>query len=134
MFCLSYLRERLLPSAAFCATICFLTGLLLFLSTTLIAQAAPSLSPRQPAAPKLALIPMPREIREVKDVSLAKGAGIMAAGKDAEDKFAADDLASSLKERGIDARIGKTGKIKIVLLRQQTKKGGDNSCKRPHQF
>jgi hypothetical protein len=122
MFCLSYLRERLLPSAAFCATICFLTGLLLFPSTTLIAQAAPSLSPRQPAAPKLALIPMPREIREVKDVSLAKGAGIMAAGKDAEDKFAADDLASSLKERGIDARIGKTGKIKIVLLRQQTKK------------
>jgi hypothetical protein len=122
MFRLNCLRDRLLSSAASCVASCFLTSLLLCSSSRLLAQAAPSLSPAQAEAPKLALIPMPREIREVKDISLAQGAGIMAAGKDSEDAFAAEDLISSLKERGIDARAGKKGKIKIVLLRQQTKK------------
>jgi hypothetical protein len=122
MFRLNYLRDRLLPSAASCVAFCFLTGLLLFPPTLLLAQAAPSLTPAPAEAPKLALIPMPREIHEVKDISLAQGADILAAGKDAEDKFAAEDLTSSLKERGIAPRAGKKGKVKIVLLRQQTKK------------
>jgi len=122
MFRLSHLRNRLLLSADCWVVFCLMTGLLLFPLTLLLAQAVPSLSPRQAQAPKLALIPMPREIHEVKDISIAKGAGITAAGKDAEDVFAAEDLASSLKDRGIDARVGNKGKIKIVLLRQQTKK------------
>jgi hypothetical protein len=107
-------RDGVMPSAASsCFAACFAACLFLISPSLLLAQAE---------APKLALVPMPREIREVKTISLAKGAVILAAGKDAEDKFAAEDLAGSLKERGIDARAGKTGKIKIVLLRQQTKK------------
>jgi hypothetical protein len=72
-------------------------------------------------APKLALVPMPREIREVKDLLLTQGVSILAASNDPEDKFAAEDLVSSLKERGIDVRIGKTGRTRIVLLRQNPK-------------
>jgi hypothetical protein len=122
MFRLNYLRDRLLPSAASCVAFCFLTGLLLFPPTLLLAQAAPSLTPAPAEAPKLALIPMPRELHEVKDISLAQGADVLEAGKDSEDKFAAEDLTSSLKERGIAPRASKKGKVKIVLLRQQTKK------------
>ncbi len=116
-------RNGVIPSAARrCLAACFSAGLFLFSPSILIAQAAPPLKPAQAEGPKLALVPMPREIREVKDISLAKGAGIVAAGKDTEDKFAAEDLAGSLKERGIDARVGGKGKIRIALLRQQTKK------------
>jgi hypothetical protein len=122
MLRISYLRDRLLSSSASCVAFCFLIALFLFPLTPLFAQAAPSLSPRQAEAPKLALIPMPREIHEVKYISLARGTDIQAAGKDAEDKFAANDLVSSLKERGIDTRVGNKGRIKIVLLRQQTNK------------
>ena len=122
MFPLSYFRDRLLSRASSCIAFCFLIGLHFSTPTPLPAQATPSLSPASVEAPKLALIPMPREIREVKDISLAQGADILAAGKDAEDKFAAEDLIGSLKERGIAPRAGKRGKVKIVLLRQQTKK------------
>jgi hypothetical protein len=89
--------------------------------TALLAQDISHSSVAPPDAPKLALIPMPREIREVKDMQLTQGVGILAASNDPEDKFAAEDLVSSLKERGIAAQAGKKGKIKIVLLRQNTK-------------
>jgi hypothetical protein len=68
---------------------------------------------------------MPREIQEVKVLPLAQGIGILAAGKDSEDSFTAEDLVSAFKVRGIDARAGKKGRIRIVLLRQQTKKAVD---------
>ncbi|MGA2834447.1 MAG: family 20 glycosylhydrolase [Terracidiphilus sp.] len=122
MFQLSYFHEWHLSRASSCVAFCFLIGPLLFPSAPLHAQAASSLSPASTEAPKFALIPMPREIREIENISLAQGADILVAGKDAEDKFAAEDLASSLKERGIAPRAGKKGKVKIVLLRQQTKK------------
>ena len=56
---------------------------------------------------------------------LASGIGVSADGREADDKFAADDLVSTLKARGIDARVDKKGKVKVVLLRQQTKKAAD---------
>jgi len=70
-----------LPSAASCVAFCFLTGLLLFPPTLLLAQAAPSLTPAPAEAPKLALIPMPRELHEVKDISLAQGADVLEAAR-----------------------------------------------------
>jgi hypothetical protein len=68
---------------------------------------------------------MPREIRLVKDLPLTREVSILVEGRNAEDNFAAEDLASALQERGIDARAGKKGRIKIVLLRQDTKKAAD---------
>ena len=68
---------------------------------------------------------MPREIRLVKDISLMQGVGILAEGRNSEDNFAAEDLASALKERGIEARAGKKGRIRIVFLRQDAKKAAD---------
>ncbi len=122
MFRISNLLGRLLISALILsALIC----IILFSPVTIPAQDIPH-SPSTPAeAPKLALIPMPREIHEVKDIPLAHGIGILAAGRYPQDKFAAEDLVSALKERGIDARAGKSGKIRIVLLRQETKKAAE---------
>ncbi len=122
MFRFSYLLKCLLvPAVSPCVAACLLTGVFLLPQTAIIAQDIPHSSFLSPDASKLALIPMPREIHVVKDISLAQGVGIVAASPDSEDKFAAEDLVSSLKERGIDARAGKMGRIKIVLLRQNTK-------------
>jgi hypothetical protein len=105
-----------------CVAVCLASALFVFLPAALLAQAAQPQSSSTAEAAKLALIPMPREIRQVGDMPLANGLGILAAGKDAEDNFAAKDLVNTLKERGIDARVGKKGRVRIVLLRQETKK------------
>jgi hexosaminidase len=73
----------------------------------------------------LALIPNPREIREASILHLDRGIDIYADRKESEDSFAAEDLASTLKERGVQARSGKKGKLNVVLLRLQTKKAAD---------
>jgi len=118
----SHLLKRLLiPAVSSCVTTCLVMSAFLLPQTALLAQDISHSSVAPPDAPKLALIPMPREIREVKDMQLTQGVGILAASNDPEDKFAAEDLVSSLKERGIAAQAGKKGKIKIVLLRQNTK-------------
>jgi hypothetical protein len=68
---------------------------------------------------------MPREIREVGIIPLTQNVGIQAEGRDPEDIFAVQDLVSALQERGIDAHAGKKGGIRIVFLRQDTKKAAD---------
>ncbi len=52
---------------------------------------------------KLRLIPMPREVRPVADLPLPAGVRILCStcSTDAEDKFAAEDLANTLASRGI---------------------------------
>jgi hypothetical protein len=126
MFRFTYLRKRLLISAIVpCVTSCFGLGVLLLPQTALLAQDNPHTSNVQAEVPKLSLIPMPREIRLVKDISLMQGVGILAEGRNSEDNFAAEDLASALKERGIEARAGKKGRIRIVFLRQDAKKAAD---------
>jgi len=121
MFRLSYLIDRLLISALILPV---LICIALSSPAALPAQDAPHSSSASDA-PKLALIPLPREIHELKEIPLAQGISIQAAGKDAEDSFAAQDLAAALKERGINAHTGKSGKIKIVFLRQDTKKAAE---------
>jgi hypothetical protein len=126
MFRLSCSLDRQLISAiSFCVALCY--GLSVFLApqATLLAQNISHTSTVPAEAPKLALIPMPRKIREAGDISLAQGIGVLAEGKDSEDSFAAQDLVNALKERGIDARAGRMGRVRIVLLRMNTKKAAD---------
>ncbi len=126
MIRLSCSLDRLLISAiGSCVAFCFGLGVFLAPQTALLAQNIPHTTSVPSNVPKLALIPMPREIREVGDISLAQGVGIQAEGKDSEDSFAAQDLVNALKERGINAHAGKMGKIRIVLLRVNTKKAAD---------
>jgi hexosaminidase len=126
MIRLSCLLDRLMIFAVNpCVAACFGLGVFLAPQTALLAQEAPHTTSVPASVSKLALIPMPREIREVGDISLAQGIGIQAEGKDSEDSLAAEDLVNALKERGINARAGKSGKIRIVLLRRDTKKAAD---------
>jgi hypothetical protein len=62
----------------------------------------------------LKLIPMPREVRAGKLLSLDHGIVVRAGSRDAEDRFAAEDLRASLKERGISIRA--SGPV-VELLR-----------------
>ncbi len=101
--------------------VCLVTAALLLPQRTLPAQNM-SHSSISVQASKLALIPMPREIHETGDKSLAHGIGIFMLGKNPDDAFAVQDLSSALKERGIDARAGRNGGIRVMLLRLETKK------------
>jgi len=67
------------------------------------------------AAP--ALIPVPREIHTEGQVTLAHGVSVRSAGVDAEDAFAAKDLAAALAERGIKSA---PGGFPIMLLRAES--------------
>ncbi|MHB8301558.1 MAG: family 20 glycosylhydrolase [Acidobacteriaceae bacterium] len=68
---------------------------------------------------------MPREIHEAAVLPLGRGISVSSVGKDAEDKFAAEDLIAALKERGVNAQAGRKDKVDIVLLRQDTRKAAD---------
>lgn len=116
----SYLRVR-----GGSVPLCILAaGCLLFQNSALAQNpATPPAGSKAPA--DLALVPVPREIRELPVQPLASGVAISAPGRDPEDRFAAEDLVSTLKDRGINARPGTKGKVKVVLLRQQTKKAAE---------
>ncbi len=79
---------------------CFRVGALVFLLSVVPAGLA--------QAPALRLIPMPREVTVLPDQSLANGVRVACQGCDAQDQFAADDLAQTLKERGVPAGSGFT--------------------------
>jgi hexosaminidase len=78
---------------------------MVFLRPAVLLLAAACLSPLA-AAQSLHLVPMPREVHPTSDQPLASGIRITCAGCTAEDQFAADDLATTLRERGIS--IGAT--------------------------
>jgi hexosaminidase len=75
----------------------------------------------QEAAAPLPLVPLPREIRPGPILRLGDGIAISAPDGDSEDRFAAEDLIATLKNRGIAARNGTTGAVRIVLLRDTNK-------------
>ena len=81
-------------------------------SVALVLFAGASLLPAQ----SLKLIPMPREVRAQNDQPLTRGVRIVCTACDTEDQFAADDLASTLKERGIATTSG----FPIELTRRGT--------------
>jgi len=105
--------------------VCILAASCLLLPNVSFAQGASTVPAASTAPPNLALVPIPREVHEVAALPLASGVGVSADGREADDRFAADDLVSTLKERGIAARVDRKGKLKVVLLRQQTKKAAD---------
>ncbi|XWK48625.1 beta-N-acetylhexosaminidase [Tunturiibacter empetritectus] len=87
-----------------------LVGFGLFAS---VGSAQSSVNGSAPSAIKL--IPMPREIHATGDEALTHGVGIFCVAPcGVEDRFAADDLAASLKERGI---VGSAGAVAIELAR-----------------
>jgi hypothetical protein len=82
-----------------------------------IVQLASALLIPTTLAAQLALIPKPRELTTLGTTALPNGLGIDAPGN-ADDRFAATDLADALRERGINARIGTgTASARITLLR-----------------
>jgi hypothetical protein len=97
-------------------------GFALLQSGCLAQGAAPS-ADAQAAEP--ALIPMPREMQAGAVLSLAHGISIAAPGNDAEDLFTAADLADALKQRGVAAQENGKGEVRIVLLRETTKRAAE---------
>lgn len=77
---------------------------------------APAAAPAPTVAPpaSLGLIPEPREGRLLGTEALKGGVAILPAAN-AEDRFTAEDLAATLRERGI--RVGVGGTLRVRLLR-----------------
>ena len=67
-------------------------------------------------SPRPPLIPQPREFEPQPDLSLSSGVSILVPGRDAEDRFAAADLAAEFKQRGIPPQATATA-IRVSLLR-----------------
>ena len=73
-----------------------------------------------PSLAQLALIPKPREITVLGTTPLPNGVTIDVPSN-ADDRFAATDLASTLRARAINARLGTAGgSVRITLLRSAT--------------
>lgn len=116
-------RKQLLLRLAGCGAIFGLLGAMFSGSQfSLIAQTA---AQKNVGTSNLALVPMPREIRESTVLPLQRGISISTVSKDAEDRFTAEDLVSTLKKRDVAARADKKGSVKVLLLRSNTKKAAD---------
>jgi hexosaminidase len=88
-----------------------------FLAITLLASLE---SLRAQPAPALKLIPMPREVRAGKLLPLDPGLLVRTGSRDVEDRFTAEDLRATLRERHIASRA--TGPL-VELLRANTPSG-----------
>ncbi|MFL5578320.1 MAG: glycoside hydrolase family 20 zincin-like fold domain-containing protein [Gemmatimonadaceae bacterium] len=73
------------------------------------------------AADSFALVPLPREIAARPSLHLAGGVSVAAPGGDADDRFAASDLAATLRERGVRAGSAASPRaVRVTLLRRST--------------
>jgi len=89
---------------------------MLFLRLGSVLAVFAALVPASVQAQSLKLIPMPREVHAVADQPLSSGVRILCPSCDAEDQFAADDLAGTLRERGLSAISGAGFKIELTRL------------------
>ncbi len=119
------LQRRYMYVAFCCGLICIIGAGSFFLRNVSFAGTLKSPGSVNGGASGLILVPMPHEIRAETALSLKNGVSISTASGDPEDNFAAKDLVSTLKRRGVDVRDDKNGSAKIVLLRQETKKAKD---------
>lgn len=87
---------------------------LLLAFSVLIGSSSLSLSATVP------LIPQPRSYTDRGTEALPHGLSVSLAGTDAQDKFAAGDLAETLKERGIHVTPAAAGRPAIHLLRAES--------------
>ncbi len=86
---------------------------------------AQSIQPSMPGGtnvPKLALVPMPREIHMSMALSLDHGVSVSTPDNKPEDQFVVENVVSALKQRGVAARDDSRGEVRIVLLREATKR------------
>lgn len=120
MFSKCFLSKLNRNSADACTFLSIIAGIFFLPQNPSVAQSIAT--PTTIALSNLALIPMPREVHEGAVLPLTNGINVSIIGSEPDDRFAANNLIDTLKERGIDARANKSGKLKIVLLRQQTKK------------
>ena len=70
------------------------------------------------ASDSLALVPLPREVVARPGQRLDAGVSVSAPGGNAEDRFAAGDLAATLRERGVRAPAAAGAGMQVVLLRR----------------
>jgi hypothetical protein len=79
------------------------------------------------AMSQIRLIPQPREIAAQSEIKLNNGVSISCDSGDPADRFAAQDLASSLTERRINAAVSarQPGAVTIELLRLESSRGGE---------
>ncbi|MHB2007139.1 MAG: family 20 glycosylhydrolase [Acidobacteriaceae bacterium] len=63
---------------------------------------------------------MPREIHGRAILSLEHGISVSTPSSQADDKFAVEDLVGAFRKCGIDAQANKKGKVRIVLVREET--------------
>src|SRR5882757_3720309 len=89
---------------------------MLFLRLGPVLAVFAALVPASVQAQSLKLIPMPREVHAVADQPLSSGVRILCPSCDAEDQFAADDLAGTLRERALSAISGAGFKIDLTRL------------------
>jgi hexosaminidase len=75
-----------------------------------------ALTPAYTSGQSLKLIPMPREVHVVSDQPLTNGVRILCASCDAEDQFAADDLAGTIRERALSTTSGGGFRIELTRL------------------
>jgi hypothetical protein len=107
-----------------------LTGVVLVAGFSLLprisfAQSAEPSVPASATASDLALIPMPREIHAGAVLPLGRGVSIATPGNDPDDQFAAADLVGRLRQRDIAAQANGQQGVKVVLLREATKRAAD---------
>lgn len=110
--------KKLIPNRAVKFLTCCFPALLLLISTSAFAQQA-SGTAANPAG--LALVPIPREVHPQDIISLAHGASIVSLSRDAEDRFTANDLISRLADRGITVQRSEAGRVRLRLLRSDTR-------------
>lgn len=96
---------------------CFDPARLLATAALALLLVAPSAAAQQGAASTLKLIPMPREVRMGTLLPLDHGLTVRTLSTDAEDRFTAEDLRSTLGDRGVAMHAG--GAV-IELLRAAT--------------
>lgn len=73
---------------------------------------------QQTAADSLPLVPLPREAAARPALRLDRGVAVLAPGGNVDDRFAASELASALRERGVRATVGGSAGVQVVLLRR----------------
>lgn len=113
------LRKRSRVSA-FQSLICLVLGSLLLLPAVSLAQNTKTTATVNSPASHWPLVPMPREIQARAPLSLAHGVGVSTRSRSPQDKFAVRNLVAALKRRGVRSWEGRHGRVKIVLLRQET--------------
>ncbi|HUZ04007.1 MAG TPA: glycoside hydrolase family 20 zincin-like fold domain-containing protein [Acidobacteriaceae bacterium] len=95
-----------------------------YIGAGFLASAQTSASSVAAPATKLALVPMPREVQVAGAIPLQHGVAIRSS-RDTEDTFAAQDLADTWKQRGVECRLQGKDKEAVELLRLNTKKASE---------